>query len=137
MQQLENTTPHFVQCIVPNSNKLPGVFENNLVLRQLRCYGVLEILRVSKSSYPTRMTHQQFAERWSSFLLPQQTMILKSLCSQGALYINFCSDMVFFFWSMFHLRKHLVLQLPFYRSSIFFLKRIKSVTQSCSSAQDR
>ncbi|XP_072950983.1 myosin-2-like [Typha angustifolia] len=64
MQQLEHTTPHFIRCIKPNSKQHPGLYEYDLVLQQLRCCGVLEVVRISKSGYPTRMTHQQFAERY-------------------------------------------------------------------------
>lgn len=69
MQQLESTTPRFIRCIKPNGQHLPGLYDNNLVLQQLRCCGVLEVVRMSKSGYPTRMTHQQFAERYAFCLL--------------------------------------------------------------------
>ncbi|KAL4335923.1 hypothetical protein GQ457_07G014070 [Hibiscus cannabinus] len=69
MHQLENTRPHFICCLKPNSKQLPGTFEEDLVLQQLRCYGILEVLRVSRSGYPTRMTHQAFAERYGFLLL--------------------------------------------------------------------
>ncbi|XP_010922002.1 myosin-1 [Elaeis guineensis] len=69
MQRLEGTTPHFIRCIKPNSKQLPGIYENDLVLQQLRCCGVLEVVRISRSGYPSRMTHQQFAERYGFLLL--------------------------------------------------------------------
>lgn len=69
MQRLENTSPHFIRCIKPNGLQLPGVFDQGLVLQQLRCCGVLEVVRISRSGYPTRMSHQQFAKRYG-FLLP-------------------------------------------------------------------
>ena len=64
MNKLEDTTPHFIRCIKPNSNHLPGVYEENHVLQQLRCCGVLEIVRISRSGYHTRMTHQDLAARF-------------------------------------------------------------------------
>ncbi|XP_043688469.1 myosin-2-like isoform X2 [Telopea speciosissima] len=70
MQRLENTTPHFIRCIKPNSKQLPGLYEQDLVLQQLRCCGVLEVVRISRSGYPTRMTHQKFAKRYG-FLLSE------------------------------------------------------------------
>ncbi|RVW93061.1 Myosin-2 [Vitis vinifera] len=70
MQQLENTSPHFIHCIKPNDKQLPGMYEKDLVLEQLRCVGVLEVVRISRSGYPTRMTHQEFARRYG-FLLPK------------------------------------------------------------------
>uniref|UniRef100_A0A2P2KG38 Myosin motor domain-containing protein n=1 Tax=Rhizophora mucronata TaxID=61149 RepID=A0A2P2KG38_RHIMU len=68
LHQLENTTPHFIRCIKPNSNQLPGVYEEHLVLQQLRCCGVLEVVRISRSGYPTRMTHQEFSRRYGLLL---------------------------------------------------------------------
>ncbi|XVE50396.1 hypothetical protein DITRI_Ditri01bG0159200 [Diplodiscus trichospermus] len=69
MHQLENTTPHFIHCIKPNRKKLPGIYEEDLVLQQLRCCGVLEVVRISRSGYPTRITHAEFAERYGFLLL--------------------------------------------------------------------
>ncbi|PIA29054.1 hypothetical protein AQUCO_06300017v1 [Aquilegia coerulea] len=69
MQRLENTTPHFIRCIKPNSKQQPGMYENDLVLQQLRCCGVLEVVRISRSGFPTRLTHQQFAGRYGFLLL--------------------------------------------------------------------
>ncbi|KAE8654401.1 hypothetical protein F3Y22_tig00117048pilonHSYRG00188 [Hibiscus syriacus] len=63
MRQLENTTPHFIRCIKPNCKQVPDMYEEDVVLHQLRYCGVLEVVRISKSGYPTRMTHQKFAER--------------------------------------------------------------------------
>lgn len=65
MQRLENTTPHFIRCIKPNNLQSPGVYEQELVLQQLRCCGVLEVVRISRSGFPTRMSHQKFARRWN------------------------------------------------------------------------
>ncbi|KAK1391717.1 Myosin-2 [Heracleum sosnowskyi] len=64
MQQLENSTPHFILCIKPNSKQIPGMFEEELVLKQLRCCEILQVVRISRSGYPTRITHQEFAERY-------------------------------------------------------------------------
>ncbi|KAK9209356.1 hypothetical protein WN944_001722 [Citrus x changshan-huyou] len=72
MHQLENTRPHFIRCIKPNSKQLPGIYEEDLVLQQFRCCGVLEIVRISRSGYPTRMTHQEFAGRYGVLLSEKQ-----------------------------------------------------------------
>ncbi|WVZ66361.1 hypothetical protein U9M48_015595 [Paspalum notatum var. saurae] len=81
MQQLESTTPHFIRCIQPNSKQRPMLFEHDLVLHQLKCCGVLEVVRISRTGYPTRITHQQFAERYG-FLL------LRSVASQDPLSVS-------------------------------------------------
>ncbi|KAA8528898.1 hypothetical protein F0562_033614 [Nyssa sinensis] len=69
MQRLENTTPHFIRCIKPNNLQSPGIYKQGLVLQQLRCCGVLEVVRISRSGFPTRMSHQKFARRYGFLLL--------------------------------------------------------------------
>lgn len=63
MQRLETTEPHFIRCIKPNTKQLPNVYDQELVLQQLRCCGVLEVVRISRSGYPTRHSHHEFAKR--------------------------------------------------------------------------
>ncbi|CAF2128211.1 unnamed protein product [Brassica napus] len=69
MQRLGNTTPHFIRCIKPNNVQSPGLYEQGLVLQQLRCCGVLEVVRISRSGFPTRMSHQKFARRYGFLLV--------------------------------------------------------------------
>ncbi|XP_045805030.1 myosin-2-like [Trifolium pratense] len=68
MHQLESSTPHFIRCIKPNTRKHPGIYDNELVLQQLRSCGVLDAVRISRAGYPTRMNHQEFSRRYE-FLL--------------------------------------------------------------------
>ncbi|TYI96470.1 hypothetical protein E1A91_D01G075300v1 [Gossypium mustelinum] len=69
MHQLENTKPHFIRCIKPNCKQLPDTYEEELVLQQLRYCGILEVVKISRAGYPTRMTHLEFAERYGFLLL--------------------------------------------------------------------
>ena len=64
MTQLSTTQPHFVRCIVPNSDKKPGRFEVNLALDQLRCNGVLEGIRIARLGYPNRHSFSEFRQRY-------------------------------------------------------------------------
>jgi myosin protein heavy chain len=64
MTQLSATQPHFVRCIVPNSQKTPGKVEVNLVLDQLRCNGVLEGIRIARLGYPNRHSFAEFRQRY-------------------------------------------------------------------------
>ncbi|XP_028779865.1 myosin-2 isoform X2 [Neltuma alba] len=73
MNQLEGTTPHFIRCIKPNTKHLAGIYDEDLVLQQLRCCGVLEVVRISRAGYPTRMMHQEFARRYG-FLLSEASV---------------------------------------------------------------
>ncbi|KAH7423020.1 hypothetical protein KP509_12G036000 [Ceratopteris richardii] len=70
MQRLETTEPHFIRCIKPNTQQQPNLYQEDLVLQQLRCCGVLEVVRISKCGYPTRITHQTFSERYGFLLSP-------------------------------------------------------------------
>ncbi|KAL8510365.1 hypothetical protein ACS0TY_017249 [Phlomoides rotata] len=81
MQHLESTTPHFIRCIRPNDKQIPGVFEKDLALKQLRCCGILEVARISRNGYPTRMTHHEFTRRYG-FLLSED------MSSQDPLYTS-------------------------------------------------
>ncbi|KAL1832690.1 hypothetical protein ACET3Z_002341 [Daucus carota] len=81
MKRLENTTPHFIRCIKPNNNQSSGLYDQGLVLQQLKCCGVLEVVRISRSGFPTRMSHKKFARRYG-FLL------LESVASQDPLSVS-------------------------------------------------
>ncbi|KAL3636844.1 hypothetical protein CASFOL_019143 [Castilleja foliolosa] len=71
IQHLESTTPHFIHCIKPNNKQITGLFEKDLALEQLRFSGVLEVVRIWRYGYPTRITQQEFARRYG-FLLPEK-----------------------------------------------------------------
>ncbi|KAJ1700715.1 hypothetical protein LUZ63_000494 [Rhynchospora breviuscula] len=73
MQQLESTTPHFIRCIKPNSRHRAGLYDSELVSHQLRCCGVLEVVRISRAGFPTRFTHQQFAERYGLLFMGRRS----------------------------------------------------------------
>lgn len=64
MTHLQATHPHFVRCILPNTAKSPNVFDNRLVLDQLRCNGVLEGIRIARSGFPNRVEFQDFCQRY-------------------------------------------------------------------------
>ncbi|EFJ25955.1 hypothetical protein SELMODRAFT_98074 [Selaginella moellendorffii] len=70
MERLETTSPHFIRCVKPNNRQLRNVFDFDLVLQQLHCCGVLEVVRIARSGYPTRYSYEHFAQRYG-FLLGQ------------------------------------------------------------------
>uniref|UniRef100_A0A8D2PJ69 Myosin VC n=1 Tax=Zosterops lateralis melanops TaxID=1220523 RepID=A0A8D2PJ69_ZOSLA len=82
MVTLNATTPHYVRCIKPNDEKLPFEFDSKRVAQQLRACGVLETIRISAQSYPSRWTYIEFFSRYS-ILMTQQELSLndkKQIC---------------------------------------------------------
>jgi hypothetical protein len=54
------TRPHYVRCLKPNDTHQPHSFEHKRVTEQLRCGGVLAVVRVSRAGVLVRMKHGQF-----------------------------------------------------------------------------
>lgn len=63
--RIDETVPHYVRCLKPNDDLMPGFFEPKNVVEQLRCNGVLEAVRVSRAGYPTRYPHDVFLARYT------------------------------------------------------------------------
>ncbi|KAI5448218.1 hypothetical protein KIW84_015587 [Lathyrus oleraceus] len=65
LETLSATEPHYIRCVKPNNLLKPGIFENNDVLQQLRCGGVMEAIKISCAGYPTRKNFDEFVQRFS------------------------------------------------------------------------
>jgi len=61
---LRKTTPHYIKCIKPNSAKAAKGFSPTLVIEQLRYSGVLEVVRIRREGYPTRMSYPTFFKKY-------------------------------------------------------------------------
>ncbi|EHB18143.1 Myosin-Vc [Heterocephalus glaber] len=72
METLNTTTPHYVRCIKPNDQKLPFEFDSKRVVQQLRACGVLETIRISAQSYPSRWTYIEFYGRYGILMTRQE-----------------------------------------------------------------
>jgi len=68
MNTLGECQPHFIRCIKPNSESLPGALTPPYVLEQLRAGGVLEAVRIACAGYPTRKPFLPFAQRFACLL---------------------------------------------------------------------
>nr|XP_027093892.1 myosin-6-like isoform X2 [Coffea arabica] len=64
LETLNGTEPHYIRCVKPNNLLKPAIFENQNVLQQLRCGGVMEAIRISCAGYPTRKPFYEFLDRF-------------------------------------------------------------------------
>ncbi|XP_050372273.1 myosin-6-like isoform X2 [Argentina anserina] len=64
LETLSSIEPHYIRCVKPNNQLKPAIFENNNVLNQLSCGGVMEAIRISCAGFPTRKTFAEFASRF-------------------------------------------------------------------------
>ncbi|KAL3531162.1 hypothetical protein ACH5RR_010484 [Cinchona calisaya] len=64
LETLNATEPHYIRCVKPNNLLKPAIFENQNVLQQLRCGGVMEAIRISCAGYPTRKPFIEFLNRF-------------------------------------------------------------------------
>lgn len=65
---LEQTQPHYIRCIKPNSTKSSGNFLSGEVLKQLRYSGMMEAIRIRREGYALREEHESFYHRFSVLL---------------------------------------------------------------------
>eukprot|EP00898_Chlorokybus_atmophyticus_P008905 jgi/Chlat1/9015/Chrsp94S08344 len=76
MARLDATEPHYVRCMKPNALQRPSRLDAGLLLHQLRCCGVLEVIRISQLGYPSRHAHTFFADRYG---ITTHTMIIVTI----------------------------------------------------------
>jgi myosin-5 len=93
---LRSTKAFYIKCIKPNAEKKAGVFNAQLVITQLRYSGVLEIVRIRREGYPTRVPYPEFytdfqelahGKKWiepSKCTIPQLKEYCRLLCADHA-----------------------------------------------------
>ncbi|XP_043547126.1 unconventional myosin-XVI [Chiloscyllium plagiosum] len=64
MGKLQNSTPHFVHCIKPNTSRQANMFDNFYVSAQLQYIGVLEMVKMIRHGYPLRLSFNDFLTRY-------------------------------------------------------------------------
>ncbi|XP_038079156.1 myosin-IIIb-like isoform X7 [Patiria miniata] len=62
--KMVTSQPHFVRCIKPNNDRVPGQFDEEKVLTQLRYTGVLETTRIRRQGFSHRILFQEFVARY-------------------------------------------------------------------------
>lgn len=64
LQKMVAGQPQFVRCIKPNESQMAKQFESAKVLKQLRCAGVLETIRIRQNGFSHRLTFADFLKRY-------------------------------------------------------------------------
>merc|ERR1719162_1573669 len=64
VDDLNKTNPRFIRCIKPNANKQAQEFDSRDVLRQLRCAGMLEAIRIRRAGYAVRRPFKEIFTRF-------------------------------------------------------------------------
>ncbi|XP_012945024.1 unconventional myosin-IXAa [Aplysia californica] len=72
MTTLNQANPYFIRCIKSNREKAPCVFDEELVMRQLRYTGMLATVKIRQSGYNYRLLFEEFTQLYK-ILLPRKT----------------------------------------------------------------
>jgi len=64
METVGRTNTQYVRCIKPNKLKSSTAVDNEMVIDQLRCAGVIEAIRISRAGFPARMPLKEFSIRF-------------------------------------------------------------------------
>ena len=65
MRVLDASDPHYIRCIKPNAEKVPGRFENEAVQAQLLFGGCFEAVAIRQQGFPFRAIHEAFHRRFA------------------------------------------------------------------------
>lgn len=65
---LRKSSPRYIRCIKPNNKFTPHDFDSPDVLKQLRCAGMLEAIRIRKAGYSIRIMFKEFNRRYRAIL---------------------------------------------------------------------
>ena len=61
---LRKSQPRYIRCLKPNNKFTPTDFDSHDVLKQLRCAGMLEAIRIRKAGYSIRIVFKDFIRRY-------------------------------------------------------------------------
>ncbi|XP_059198563.1 unconventional myosin-XVI [Centropristis striata] len=70
ISKLQACTPHFVECVRPNTSGQPDTFDSFHVSTQLQYIGVLEMVRMIRYGYPVRLSFPGFLSRYKDLVVP-------------------------------------------------------------------
>ncbi|RDD45946.1 Unconventional myosin-VI [Trichoplax sp. H2] len=75
MGKLESTGSSFIRCIKPNGTMSSNVFEGGSVLSQLQCAGMVSVLKLMQTGFPSRTSFKDLYQRYKG-ILPEKLACL-------------------------------------------------------------
>ncbi|XP_068426009.1 unconventional myosin-IXb isoform X2 [Clinocottus analis] len=64
MEALEKAEPFFIFCVRSNADKKELLFDDKLVLQQIKYQGILQMVHIQKSGYSAKYTFKEFVEKF-------------------------------------------------------------------------
>jgi myosin heavy subunit len=101
--KIHSTKPHYIRCLKPNDQNKPDLLNRVRTTEQLRYGGVLEAVRVARSGFPVRLSHEDFYSRYRPLANPfriesaKLTRYLPTGCSRADA-VKQCTALVELMW---------------------------------------
>ncbi|CAF1105745.1 unnamed protein product, partial [Didymodactylos carnosus] len=70
LSKMVNGAPRFVRCFKPNNDRVPGYFDAQTVLQQLKYSGILAAAKIRRYGFSHRITFANFIQRYSILVYP-------------------------------------------------------------------
>ncbi|XP_056194827.1 unconventional myosin-IXb isoform X3 [Falco biarmicus] len=80
LETLGKAEPFFIRCIRSNAEKKEMLFDESLVLQQLRYTGMLETVRIRRSGYSAKYTFQEFIDQFQVLLSKNAKASKEDIC---------------------------------------------------------
>uniref|UniRef100_A0A915IKI3 Myosin motor domain-containing protein n=1 Tax=Romanomermis culicivorax TaxID=13658 RepID=A0A915IKI3_ROMCU len=74
MDTLSNARPFFIRCVKSNNEKVPCLFDEDIIIKQLRYTGMLETVRIRRAGYSVRLKYLDFLQQYR-IILPKEVLI--------------------------------------------------------------
>ena len=68
VRTISQTSAHYIRCIKPNAVMRSDTFDRRLVVRQLRCGGLVEAAKVARDTFPNKLSHSECLLRFRLLL---------------------------------------------------------------------
>ena len=70
VSKIRTTRSHFIRCIKPNNQLKPNLFDQTMVMKQLRCGGAFGAVQVFRAGFPNRMDFASFVTKFGCLSYP-------------------------------------------------------------------